>query len=151
MLYFPAGGGTFLVRQESTQRMRHRGGAKKLLPQLHTPSPMYPTRGALSIEHKMFRCCIYFRRRLQRTAIEGPGGSKGWRSAQRIENIYDCRGQSYHNSRRVTRERFSVCRGGFYIRPYKKFIGGIWNAPLRKIDQTKEPPLWRSTTAVLRC
>ena len=50
----PAGGGTFLLRQESTQRMRHRGDAEILLPQEHAPSPMYPTRSALSIERKVF-------------------------------------------------------------------------------------------------
>ena len=39
----PAGGGTFLFRQESTQRSRHRGGAEPQLPLAKRPSPMYPT------------------------------------------------------------------------------------------------------------
>ena len=32
MLPVPAGGGTFLLRQESTQRMRHRRGAELFAP-----------------------------------------------------------------------------------------------------------------------
>ena len=44
---FPAGGVTFLLRQESNQRMRLKGGAEKLLPQLQAPSLKYPSRSAI--------------------------------------------------------------------------------------------------------
>ena len=45
----PAGGGTFLLRQESTQRMRLRGGFELLAPAIKATSPENPTRRALTI------------------------------------------------------------------------------------------------------
>ena len=49
--------GTFLLRQESTQRMRHRGGAEPQLPLANRPSPMYPSCASPKVRAR-FRCGI---------------------------------------------------------------------------------------------
>ena len=46
--WVPAGGGTFLFRQESTQRMRLRGGFELIAPAIKATSPENPTRPAFT-------------------------------------------------------------------------------------------------------
>ena len=60
--------------------------------------PLCTPPAALSVEHRMFRCGNNGTEILHCTNQKRPGGSKGWCSAQRINNGNDCRGQSYHNS-----------------------------------------------------
>ena len=48
-----------------------------MLPQLHAPSPMYPTRTALSSDRTVFRCGKLGTETLHNFTVEGPGGSKG--------------------------------------------------------------------------
>ena len=84
-----------MLRQESTQRMRHRGGAEILLPQEHAPSPMYPTRSALPIEYKMFR-------RGNRAGVHC--------NALQQKGLGDSKGE-----RRVTRERDYTPLAGSFV------------------------------------
>ena len=49
----PAAGGTFLFRQESTQRTRYRGGAEPQLPLANRPSPIYPSGAFLKMRRRV--------------------------------------------------------------------------------------------------